>query len=60
MTDIELGYQAGRLGNEAKYPNNRNYMTGYEAGTRFYMRELAALKPFEQMTPGGTNDSFGY
>ena len=28
MTDLELGSQHGRLGFEAKYPNNVNYMDG--------------------------------
>jgi len=55
-TDRELGYQEGRLGNEARYPNNRNYMQGFESGTAALQREIAAWEPFESMVPSGTND----
>lgn len=58
-TDRELGYQAGRIGMDPKYPNNVNYMHGFKAGTAFLIRELKTLEPFEDMRPHGPNEMHG-
>ena len=54
MTDLELGRQHGRLGFEAKYPNNANYMDGFAAGMKAAEREYW---PDEDYTPLGVSDA---
>jgi hypothetical protein len=59
MTDRELGYQHGALGFEEKYPNNVNYMAGFEAGTDQLMREIEAERPFLYPEgPGSVNADY--
>jgi len=57
MTDYEKGYQAGKLGAKSNYPNNANYVRGFQAGTVWLMRQVELDTPFESMTPSGTNDT---
>jgi len=55
-TDMDLGSQHGRLGFEAKYPNNANYMYGFAAGSAFFSNWLKRNEPFLSETLGGTNE----
>jgi hypothetical protein len=56
MTDAKLGMQHGRLGFEARYPNNLQYMAAFCAGEAWLLRELEKDRPYDTMTPGGTDD----
>jgi hypothetical protein len=55
-TDMDLGSQHGRLGFEAKYPNNANYMDGFNQGSRFFAAWCKRNEPFGSVLPSGTND----
>ena len=57
MTDLELGSQHGRLGFEAKYPNNVNYMDGFAAGMKAAEREYYRTRLDDDYAPPGVSDA---
>jgi hypothetical protein len=57
MTDYEKGYQTGKLGAKSNYPNNANYVRGFQAGTVWLMRQVELDRPIDNMMPSGTNDA---
>lgn len=56
-TDYQSGYNDGKLGNAPARPDNINYSRGFDVGTAQLTRQLELDRPFESMTPGGTNDA---
>ena len=58
LSDMDLGSQHGRLGFEAKYTNNTNYMYGYRSGKAFFADWCKRNAPDdgEYTTSGGTNE----
>lgn len=55
-SDMDLGRCHGRLGLEAMYPNNTNYMFGFNQGSRFFAAWCNRNEPFGSVLPSGTND----
>ena len=56
MTDTNLGTRDGRLGLEARYPHNAQYMAAFRDGEAWLLREADKDRPYDDMLPGGTND----
>ena len=57
MNDFEFGKQHGKLGFEARYPNNPNYMRGFAIGSAYLLRQCELDRPFESMLPYGINEA---
>lgn len=61
-TPHELGRIDGRHGNEPRYPNNPDYMTGFVAGTAWLIRDVELNRPTEDSHEGSneTNERFAW